>query len=96
MALNCKGKNKAGGPCGMRPPKGQDWCIRHAGGATETPPAAEQKPPEKKKSGGVAAAEELSAAAAVGIGAGIGLLGLCAWFLFRPAAAGARKLRLVA
>jgi hypothetical protein len=82
VALNCKGKNKAGDACGMRPPKDKEWCIRHqgqAGGATTTTTTTEQKKQTTTVAG------DLSALAAAGIGIGIGLLGLCVWLVWRPA-----------
>lgn len=85
----CKGKNKSGGPCGMRPAKDEEWCLRHKGQAKtgEAPPAAKTEEPAKKKTVG----DELSGAAAVAIGVGVGVLGLCAWLVFRPRATPAAR-----
>jgi hypothetical protein len=83
MALNCKGKNKAGGACGMRPPKDKDYCIRHQGQAGETTTTTQSSGATEQKKG-TTVAGELSALAAAGIGVGVGLLGLCVWLVWRP------------
>ena len=84
--MSCKGKNSKGGPCGMRPPSGKDWCISHAktqgAGAAATSSTSEK--PATKTASKAAPAGELHPLAMVGIGGVLGLLGLCTWLLWRP------------
>lgn len=66
----CKGKTKAGGDCGMRPPAGQEFCVNHGGKATEK--KAADKGERKDTAGkGSAAAQDKGGDGVGGIVAGV-------------------------